>query len=215
MGRNPLWLNFSNPTILNVNQKKNWDDDPTLSDLVVVNEQNADSKDSWIYLLITATKFPNGLSTRRFVPAYHPVRHPSPLFSPSSMKTSDFAQIHMHGHDFAILAQSKTPYWDGLVDMKFDNPPRRDVALLPGGGYLVIAFKTDNPGAWLLHCHIAWHASSGLALQILEREKNILDTLTPTRIAETKRVCRGWYEWYKKTTNRFDPSHAFQDDSGI
>ena len=99
--------------------------------------------------------------------------------------------------------------------MKFDNPPRRDVALLPGGGYLVIGFKTDNPGAWLLHCHIAWHASSGLALRILEREKNIIDTLTPARIAETKRVCRGWDEWYDKTTNHFDPSHAFQDDSGI
>lgn len=86
MGRNPLWLNFSNPTILNVNQNKSWDDDPALSDLVVVSELNADSKDSWIYLLITATKFPNGLSIRRFVPAYHPVRHPSPLFSPSCMK---------------------------------------------------------------------------------------------------------------------------------
>lgn len=31
---------------------------------------------------------------------------------------------------------------------------RRDVASLPGGGYLVLAFKTDNPGSWLMHCHI-------------------------------------------------------------
>jgi drug/metabolite transporter superfamily protein YnfA len=26
--------------------------------------------------------------------------------------------------------------------------------MLPGGGYLVLAFVTDNPGAWLMHCHI-------------------------------------------------------------
>ncbi len=26
--------------------------------------------------------------------------------------------------------------------------------MLPAGGWLVIAFPTDNPGAWLLHCHI-------------------------------------------------------------
>lgn len=35
--------------------------------------------------------------------------------------------------------------------------------MLPGGGFLAIAFKPDNPGAWLLHCHIAWHASSGMS----------------------------------------------------
>jgi FtsP/CotA-like multicopper oxidase with cupredoxin domain len=28
------------------------------------------------------------------------------------------------------------------------------VAMLPGGGWLVIGFITDNPGAWLMHCHI-------------------------------------------------------------
>jgi hypothetical protein len=26
--------------------------------------------------------------------------------------------------------------------------------MLPGGGWLVIGFITDNPGAWLMHCHI-------------------------------------------------------------
>ena len=92
--------------------------------------------------------------------------------------------------------------------MKFDNPPRRDVALLPGGGYLIIAFKADNPGSWLLHCHIAWHASSGLALQILEREQDIPKTLDPARKAETDRVCKRWDAWVK--THHFD-----QDDSGI
>ena len=99
--------------------------------------------------------------------------------------------------------------------MKFDNPPRRDVALLPAGGYLIIAFKADNPGSWLLHCHIAWHASSGLGLQILEREKDINGTLTPDRRAETKRVCQEWDKWYNNTDNYWDPNHAFQDDSGI
>ena len=99
--------------------------------------------------------------------------------------------------------------------MKFDNPPRRDVALLPAGGYLIIAFKADNPGSWLLHCHIAWHASSGLALQILEREKDIGATLSPARKDETERVCHKWNEWYNDTNNYFDPKQPLQDDSGI
>jgi FtsP/CotA-like multicopper oxidase with cupredoxin domain len=69
-------------------------------------------------------------------------------------------KIHLHGHDFAILAQGTN--YSALVanniTMNFQNPPRRDVALLPAapglGGYLIIAFKADNPGVWLVHCHI-------------------------------------------------------------
>ena len=60
---------------------------------------------------------------------------------------------------------------------------RRDTAMLAGGapppqgsgsgGYTVIGFQTDNPGAWLMHCHIAWHVDGGLALQWLERPDEI------------------------------------------
>ncbi|OCK94740.1 uncharacterized protein K441DRAFT_109530 [Cenococcum geophilum 1.58] len=56
-------------------------------------------------------------------------------------------QIHLDSHDFASLAQSNETYnaLNPLV-LNSNNPPRRDVALLPAGGYLVIAFKADNPG---------------------------------------------------------------------
>ena len=62
------------------------------------------------------------------------------------------------------------------------NPPRRDVATLPGNGYLAIAFRLDNPGAWLVHCHIAWHASQGLSLEFVESQSDIAVTLTDTDI---------------------------------
>lgn len=29
----------------------------------------------------------------------------------------------------------------------------------------------NNPGTWLMHCHIAYYASFGLAMQIMERQK--------------------------------------------
>ena len=60
---------------------------------------------------------------------------------------------------------------------------RRDVALLPAGGYLIIAFPADNPDSWLMHCHIAWHASAGLAVQILERQISI----TPSNCRDAER----------------------------
>lgn len=58
--------------------------------------------------------------------------------------------IHLHGHDFYILAQAASATFDSSVALNLQNPPRRDVATLPASGYLVIAFLTDNPGAWLV-----------------------------------------------------------------
>jgi len=90
--------------------------------------------------------------------------------------------IHLHGHDFLVLAQGLGSYTSSTA-LNLKNPPRRDVAILPGNaatrqsGYLVIAWKTDNPGAWLLHCHIGWHAAMGFALQIIENLDGIKDTV--------------------------------------
>jgi hypothetical protein len=46
--------------------------------------------------------------------------------------------------------------------------PKRDTALLPALGHLVLAFRSDNPGAWLMHCQIGWHLEQGFALQVVE-----------------------------------------------
>lgn len=62
---------------------------------------------------------------------------------------SAFAQdhpIHLHGHDFWVLDQGYGKYVNGSDTLKLNNAPRRDVAMLPASGFLVIAFKTDNPG---------------------------------------------------------------------
>jgi FtsP/CotA-like multicopper oxidase with cupredoxin domain len=64
--------------------------------------------------------------------------------------------IHLHGHDFFVLAQGTGTY-SSNVALTLSNPPRRDTAMLPASGYLVIAFETDNPGAWLMHCHIGMY----------------------------------------------------------
>jgi FtsP/CotA-like multicopper oxidase with cupredoxin domain len=60
--------------------------------------------------------------------------------------------IHLHGHDFLILGTGKGTYTNQPLNL--NNPPRRDTANMPAAGWLVIAFETDNPGAWLMHCHI-------------------------------------------------------------
>lgn len=124
--------------------------------------------------------------------------------------------MHLHGHDFALLAQGNdSTQLPNSVTLNFDNPPRRDTALIVSGGYIVIAFKADNPGAWLFHCHIPWHASNGLAIQILERQQDLAALMTPQRLAETRRVCGNWSDWYADPANHWNQTGPFQDDSGI
>ncbi|KAF4456524.1 hypothetical protein F53441_1356 [Fusarium austroafricanum] len=126
--------------------------------------------------------------------------------------------MHLHGHDFVLLAQgtnsSQVDDPNNPITLKFDNPPRRDVALLPAGGYLIVAFRAENPGSWLFHCHIAWHASNGLALQIMEREEEYKKLMTPERLEQVNDGCKKWKEWYTVPENHGNPKGVFQDDAG-
>ena len=103
--------------------------------------------------------------------------------------------IHLHGHDAFVLAQGKGTFSPATVKLNFDNPPRRDTMTLAAGGYLVRAFKTDNPGSWLMHCHVAWHASEGFAVQFVEREKEIPTILEPGSLEAFEKTCERWHKY--------------------
>ncbi|KAF2267368.1 laccase-1 [Lojkania enalia] len=113
--------------------------------------------------------------------------------------------IHLHGHDFFVLAAAESASYDSSVTLNLENPPRRDVANLPASGYLVIAFLTDNPGAWLMHCHIGWHTSEGLALQFVERESEIPGL---TNFETMNSTCAAWDTWANAVGIE-------EDDSGV
>jgi FtsP/CotA-like multicopper oxidase with cupredoxin domain len=113
--------------------------------------------------------------------------------------------IHLHGHDFYVLAQGTGTYDSSSVTLGLTNPPRRDVAMLPGSGYLVIAYLTDNPGAWLMHCHIGWHTSEGFALQLVERIDEIAALIDYDTMNST---CAAWDSY--ATANS-----VVEEDSGV
>lgn len=116
--------------------------------------------------------------------------------------------IHLHGHDFWVLAQERGRSWDGTArSFQTKNPPRRDTAILPARGYLAIAFQLDNPGVWLIHCHIAWHASQGLSLEFVEQKGSISLETKDREIFD--RTCAAWDQWAQQGV----PWQ--QEDSGI
>ncbi|XP_070037428.1 laccase-7-like [Nicotiana tomentosiformis] len=73
--------------------------------------------------------------------------------------------IHLHGFNFYVLAQGFGNYNPAVDRKKFNlfNPQERNTIGVPVGGWAVIRFRANNPGVWLMHCHLDVHLPWGLA----------------------------------------------------
>jgi len=98
---------------------------------------------------------------------------------------------HLHGLTFWVLGTGGANAGD--FDEVRDNDKlnvngvRRDTTPTPQNSWVVLRYETDNPGAWLLHCHINWHLEIGLGTVFVEGEEELRDHY---RIPdETRRVC--------------------------
>ncbi|XP_042416446.1 laccase-17-like [Zingiber officinale] len=74
--------------------------------------------------------------------------------------------MHLHGHNFYVVGRGfgnfdpvDDPSRFNLVD-----PVERNTVGVPVGGWLAVRFRADNPGVWLMHCHIDAHLSWGLRM---------------------------------------------------
>ncbi|KAK3939678.1 Cupredoxin [Diplogelasinospora grovesii] len=77
---------------------------------------------------------------------------------------------HLHGQTFQVIA--RTPADGGLyagqkLTARHPNPLRRDVVSVSEGAFVAIRFKADNPGVYLMHCHIEWHVEAGLTATMI------------------------------------------------
>ncbi|KAL8814432.1 MAG: hypothetical protein Q9223_006342 [Gallowayella weberi] len=119
-------------------------------------------------------------SVRLIVRNYFPALHP----------------MHLHGHNFFVLAEGVGD-WNGKIT-NYPATQRRDVQMVQPGifggppGYLVLQYDTDNPGVWPFHCHVAWHVSAGLYVNLMEHPDLIRKRTVPQTLAQT---CRDWSEY--------------------
>ena len=66
--------------------------------------------------------------------------------------------MHLHGHHMLVLSRdgvssSGSPWWSDTLNVE------------PGERYEV-AFRADNPGLWMDHCHNLRHAAEGLTMHV-------------------------------------------------
>ncbi|EEF41506.1 laccase, putative [Ricinus communis] len=87
----------------------------------------------------------------------------------TSIVTSENHPIHLHGYDFYIIAEGFGNFNPQTDTSKFNlvDPPLRNTVGVPVNGWAVIRFVADNPGVWLMHCHLDVHITWGLAMAFL------------------------------------------------
>ncbi|XP_027159854.1 laccase-5-like [Coffea eugenioides] len=98
----------------------------------------------------------------------------------TSIFTAENHPIHLHGYDFYIIAEGFGNFNPKTDTAKFNlvDPPLRNTASVPVQGWSVIRFVADNPGVWLLHCHLDVHITWGLAMSfIVEDGAGLLEKL--------------------------------------
>ncbi|WP_019414270.1 multicopper oxidase family protein [Paenisporosarcina sp. TG20] len=71
---------------------------------------------------------------------------------------SDDHPMHLHGHFFQVLSKNGKPVQG--------SPIIKDTLNLKPGEEYVVAFKADNPGNWMFHCHDLHHATAGMVTQV-------------------------------------------------
>lgn len=63
--------------------------------------------------------------------------------------------FHIHGHSFRIVATDGNPVPNAAQLTK-------DTVLIAPGERYDLAFEANNPGVWMVHCHIENHAANGM-----------------------------------------------------
>jgi FtsP/CotA-like multicopper oxidase with cupredoxin domain len=72
--------------------------------------------------------------------------------------TGEFHPMHLHGHVMTVLSvNGRRPT---------GSPLHLDTVLLGPHDTVDVAFRADNPGIWMLHCHVLLHATMGMSMTI-------------------------------------------------
>ena len=73
-------------------------------------------------------------------------------------ETGEYHPMHLHGHVFSVLAKNGRPIQG--------SPVHLDTILVGPYESWDVAFRADNPGIWMFHCHVLLHASFGMSMTV-------------------------------------------------
>lgn len=122
-------------------------------------------------------------------------------------ETPEQHPFHLHAHSPWIVASGYASREQilgrNLSALRLNGPMHHDVFTVPecktdaaGActdlGYTVFRMNADNPGVWMMHCHIDWHFILGLGMLFVEAEDALhqegLGAFSPNMLLS---VCKG------------------------
>jgi hypothetical protein len=85
--------------------------------------------------------------------------------------------FHMHGHSFYVLSTYRDENggwgsWNPFSGRPLpggsasEAPLLKDTVAVPRRGHVVLRFKAEKAGLWMLHCHMLVHLGTGMAVGI-------------------------------------------------
>jgi FtsP/CotA-like multicopper oxidase with cupredoxin domain len=111
---------------------------------VLTNEDFRMTKQLWAF---------NGVANLANEPLFR-VKSGESVVLRTSNNTAFAHAMHVHGHHFRVIERSASSVDEGK--------PWRDTFMIGPEQITKIAFVADNPGKWLLHCHMLEHAAAGM-----------------------------------------------------
>ncbi|KAF8042242.1 hypothetical protein BT93_A0766 [Corymbia citriodora subsp. variegata] len=104
------------------------------------------------------------------------------VFQDTTIIGAENHPMHLHGFNFHVVGQGFGNF-DPVKDRKkynLFNPVIRNTIAVPVGGWAAIRFQANNPGVWILHCHLDAHLPLGLATAfVVENGPTPSSTLPP------------------------------------
>lgn len=168
--------------------------------------------------------------------------------------------IHLHGHSFWVKKIVYPNYnedgsvgdvaddiivphygpgkWKDETGPRIDNvnttTVRKDVIIVPAGGYVVVDIKVQNPGWWFLHCHIDHHLLEGMGIVVAEmsdciQRKHASEALKKLynqpdefcfsvddfnqQVKDTEGICNSSLPTQTSTSANYKPKQSLYDES--
>lgn len=81
---------------------------------------------------------------------------------------------HVHGHTVDVIKMDSIGIWDwtnplvqemqwGIVNSTASTSMKADTFVIPSKSYVQFRLVANNPGPWLVHCHMPYHSEVGMA----------------------------------------------------
>ncbi|KAJ0024439.1 hypothetical protein Pint_07815 [Pistacia integerrima] len=93
------------------------------------------------------------------------------VFQGSNLQIAESHPMHLHGYSFFLVGTGSGNFNNETdpLSYNFVDPPELNTMNLPKSGWATIRFFANNPGVWLMHCHLERHANWGMETVFIVR----------------------------------------------